>query len=184
MPGCETVIFDDSRKQVLGRNAVGEVATRGPHVCLGYFNDPQRTEETFSNEGWLFSGDLGTIDEAGFLHVVGRKKDIINRAGLKISASEVEGLLSEHPAVREVAVVGIPDAKVGEKSCAFIVPTERGMATLDDLILWLKARGVAPYKLPEQLVIVTALPMTPTGKVQKFKLREQWQMGEFAVTSP
>ena len=179
MPGSETAIFDESRTRQLGPDEVGEIATRGPHVCLGYFNDSERTREALSTDGWLFSNDLGTIDHEGFLHVVGRKKDIINRGGLKISAAEIEGLLREYVAVQDVAVVGVPDSLVGEKSCAFVVPADGATPTLNDLVSLLRKKGVATYKLPEYLVLLPELPMTPTGKVQKFRLREGWSSGSY-----
>ena len=179
VPGSEIAIFDESRTRALGPNEVGEIATRGPHVCRGYYQDPERTAETFSRDGWLFSNDLGTLDGEGYLHVVGRKKDIINRAGLKISAAEVESLLSEHRLVRAAAVISVPDNRLGEKACVFVVPTGGEAPSLEGLTTWLTEKGLAAYKLPEYLVLVPELPMTPTGKVQKFKLRELWDTGDF-----
>jgi non-ribosomal peptide synthetase component E (peptide arylation enzyme) len=178
IPGSETVIFDELRQTQLPPGEVGEIATRGPHVCLGYFNDKGRTTDTFSPDGWLFSNDLGFKDAEGYLRVVGRKKDIINRAGLKVSAAEIEGMLSGHPSVRAVALVGVPDPIIGEKSCAFVVPSTGGSPSLEQLVAFLKSMGTAAYKLPEYLVLVEELPMTPTGKVQKFKLREEWDSGK------
>jgi len=177
MPGAELAIFDESRTRRLPPGEVGELATRGPHVCLGYFNDPQRTRDTFSPDGWLFSNDLATIDADGYIRLVGRKKDIINRGGLKISAREVEELLLQHEAVLSVAVVGVPDARLGEKSCAFVVPRGRAVPTLHDLVDYLERRSVAKYKLPEYLAIVTEFPMTSSGKIQKFRLREEFVNG-------
>ena len=177
--GAECVIFDDERKKVLPAGEVGEIGTRGPHVCLGYFKDAERTKDTFSPDGWLFSNDLGTMDERGFLRVVGRKKDIINRGGLKVSAREVEDLLLQHPSVLAVAVVGVPDARLGEKSCAFVVPRAGETPTLADLVAFLERRGLAKYKLPEFASIVAEFPMTPTGKIQKFKLRDGFVDGTY-----
>lgn len=179
LPGSETAIFDEDRVVQLPPGEVGEIATRGPHVSLGYFNDPERTADTFV-DGWLFSNDLGVMDEQGYLRVVGRKKDIINRGGLKISASEVEGLLSRHPAVRSVALVGLPDRRLGERSCACVVPAAGESLGLKALVDMLKALGVADYKLPEFLALVDELPMTPTGKIQKFKLRDDLVAGLIA----
>jgi len=133
--------------------------------------DPQRTSETFTKDGWLFSGDLGVLDSAGYLRVVGRKKDIINRGGLKVSAREVEEMIAKHFAVYAVALVGVPDRRLGEKSCAFIVVREGKTITFDALIHYLNGLGIAKYKLPEYFQILKELPMTPTGKIQKFKLK-------------
>ena len=175
MPGTEVAIFDENRVNHLGAGEVGEIATRGPHVCLGYFRDPQRTAETFSPDGWLFSGDLGVLDAQHYLRVVGRKKDIINRGGLKISAREVEEMIAKHPAVVGNVLVGVPDRRLGEKSCAFAVLREGKSLSLEELITFLDGLGIAKYKLPEYLRILTELPMTPTGKVQKFKLKDTFE---------
>jgi non-ribosomal peptide synthetase component E (peptide arylation enzyme) len=177
MQGAEVAIFDEERTYRLSPGETGEIATRGPHVCLGYFRDPRRTSETFTKDGWLFSGDLGVLDAAGYLRVVGRKKDIINRGGLKVSAREVEEMIAKHSAVSAVALVGVPDRRLGEKSCAFVVVREGETLTLEELIQYLDGLGIAKYKLPEYLQILKELPMTPTGKIQKFKLK-----GEFILT--
>lgn len=171
LPGSETAIFDDDRRRILPAGEIGEIATRGPHVALGYFNDQERTAETF-RDGWLFSNDLGVIGEQGYLRVVGRKKDIINRGALKVSASEIEELLMKHPAVRAVALVGLPDPRLGERGCACVVTASGHSVTLRTLVDFLRSLGVSDYKLPEFLALVGELPMTPTGKVQKFQLRE------------
>ena len=174
MSGAEVAIFDEERTNRLSPGETGEIATRGPHVCLGYFRDPQRTSETFNADGWLFSGDLGILDAGGYLRVVGRKKDIINRGGLKVSAREVEEMIAKHSAVVAVALVGVPDRRLGEKSCAFVVVREGKTLTLDALIQYLDGFGIAKYKLPEYLQILKELPMTPTGKIQKFKLKDDF----------
>jgi non-ribosomal peptide synthetase component E (peptide arylation enzyme) len=172
MPGAEVAIFGDDRVTMLPSGESGEIGTRGPHVCLGYFRDPERTKETFSKDGWLFSNDLGVLDENGYLRVIGRKKDIVNRGGLKISAREVEEMMLKHPAIQNAVLVGVPDRRLGEKSCAFIVVRSGESLSLEDLVEFLEKLGSAKYKLPEYLRIVAQLPMTPTGKVQKFKLKE------------
>jgi non-ribosomal peptide synthetase component E (peptide arylation enzyme) len=172
MPGSELAVFDETRTRMLPPGDVGELATRGPHVALGYFNDPERTAQAFSPEGWLFTGDLATVDAEGYMRIVGRTKDIINRGGLKISAREVEDLLLQHPLVKEAVVVGVPDARLGEKSCAFIVPDSPRHPKLAQLVQFLEERGIAKYKLPEFLVVLTHFPMTPSGKIQRFALLE------------
>lgn len=172
MPGAEVAIFNEERTGTLPAGETGEIATRGPHVCLGYFRDPERTADTFSKDGWLFSGDLGVLDAGGYLRVVGRKKDIINRGGLKVSVREVEELIARHPAVASNALVGVPDRRLGEKSCAFVVLRPGATLTLAELTAYLDGVGIAKYKLPEYLRVISELPMTPTGKVQKFKLKD------------
>lgn len=172
MPGGELAVFDESRTRILPPGEEGELATRGPHVSLGYFNDPERTKDTFSRDGWLFSNDIAVVDAEGYIRIVGRKKDIINRGGLKVSARELEELLLQHPRIRDVAIVAVPDSRLGEKSCAFVIPADSQPLTLKELVDFLEARGLAKYKLPEFLSLVSSFPMTPSGKIQKFKLRE------------
>jgi acyl-coenzyme A synthetase/AMP-(fatty) acid ligase len=181
MPGGELAIFDETRTRMLPPGQVGELATRGPHVALGYFNDPARTKEAFSPDGWLFTGDLATLDAEGYMRIVGRKKDVINRGGLKISAREVEELLLEHPLVKSAALVPLPDPRLGEKSCAFVIANGSHAPTLTDLLRFLEERGVAKYKQPEYLVVVPEFPMTPSGKIQKFLLRDGVANGTYAA---
>ena len=183
LPGVEMAIFDAERSETLPTGQEGEIATRGPHVCKGYFNDPERTAATFSPDGWLFSGDLGVLDDGGYLRVLGRIKDIINRGGLKISAGEIEDMLLRHPKVAAVAIVGVPDDRLGEKACACVIPRPNETVTLSDLVSLLKERGVAAYKLPEYLAIVDALPMTATGKVQKYKVRDDLVGGLLSMSA-
>jgi non-ribosomal peptide synthetase component E (peptide arylation enzyme) len=183
VPGTEMGIFDATRTRQVGPGEEGEIATRGLHTCLGYFNDPERTGQLFNADGWLFSNDLGTMDAHGNVRVVGRIKDIINRGGLKISAAEVEDHLLRHPLVQAVAVVAVPDEALGEKACACIVPEAGQPVSLHHLTDHLRAANMAAYKLPEYVAIVTALPMTPTGKIQKFKLREDIAAGRLAISS-
>lgn len=172
MPGGELAIFDDDRKKILPSGEIGELATRGPHVALGYFNDPERSASTFRSDGWLFSNDLATMDEDGYIRIVGRKKDIINRGGLKIASREIEDILVEHPKISRIALVPIPDDRLGEKGCACVVLRDAVTLNLSELTDFLIERGVAKYKLPEFLVLLPELPMTASGKVQKFQLRD------------
>ena len=184
MPGAELAIFDATRSKQLPPGEVGELATRGPHVCLGYFNDPERTRETFSADGWLFSNDLATMDAEGYIRLVGRKKDMINRGGLKVSAREVEELLLQHGSIVAVALVAVPDDRLGEKGCAFVVPRGNAQLTLPLLVRYLEDKGVAKYKLPEYLVVLPEFPMTASGKIQKFKLREDFVNGKYGSQRP
>jgi cyclohexanecarboxylate-CoA ligase/acyl-CoA synthetase len=181
MPGGELAIFDETRTRILAPGEVGELATRGPHVALGYFNDPARTREAFSPDGWLFTNDLAALDAEGYIRIVGRKKDIINRGGLKISAREIEEFLLQHPLVKDAAIVAVPDLRLGEKSCAFVVPQGPRAPALAELLRLLEERGIAKYKLPEYLVVVPSFPMTPSGKIQKFVLRDGVANGTYVT---
>ncbi|MFI9831555.1 class I adenylate-forming enzyme family protein [Streptomyces sp. NPDC051913] len=153
----------------------GEVRLRGEAVCQGYLN-PAQTAEAFDEEGFLRTGDLGFVKDSGHLVLTGRAKDVIIRKGENISAKEIEDLLAAHPAVGDVAVVGLPDEERGERVCAVIEPApEAQRLTLSDLVSYLRAEGLSVHKLPEQLEVVDALPRNETlRKVLKYKLRERY----------
>ncbi|TDP91880.1 AMP-binding protein [Labedaea rhizosphaerae] len=151
----------------------GEICYWGPGAVLGYWRNPERTAATIDGEGWHHTGDLGRLDAEGYLRVTGRLKDIIIRGGTNISAAEVESHVIAHPDVAQVAVVGYPDDRLGEKACAVVVPRKGSTPTLAEITGFLRAeRHIAPHKLPERLVLVDELPMTASGKIQKFKLRQ------------
>ncbi|TCK21121.1 AMP-binding protein [Pseudonocardia endophytica] len=150
----------------------GEICYWGPGGVLGYWRDPERTAATIDSDGWHHTGDLGRSDEHGYLRVSGRLKDIIIRGGTNISAAEVEGYVAAHPAVAQVAVVAYPDERLGEKVCAVVVPKPGETPTLEGITTFLRGRDIALQKLPEKVVVVDEMPMTATGKVQKFVLRD------------
>jgi cyclohexanecarboxylate-CoA ligase len=149
----------------------GEILARGPECFLGYRN-PALDADAFTADGWFRTGDLGTVDAAGYLRITGRRKDIIIRKGENISARELEDLIAAHPAVAEVAVVGLPDPAAGEIACAVV--RVRGGApppSLADLTAHLSAQGLSRRKLPERLELVDDFPRTASGKVVKRALR-------------
>jgi acyl-CoA synthetase (AMP-forming)/AMP-acid ligase II len=153
----------------------GEVRLRGEAVCQGYL-DPAATAAAFDADGFLITGDLGRLTDSGHLVLTGRAKDVIIRKGENISAKEIEDLLHGHPAVGDVAVVGLPDEERGERVCA-VVERAPGMAdpVLEDITAFLRGTGLAPHKLPERLEVVDALPRNEAlRKVLKYKLREQY----------
>jgi acyl-CoA synthetase (AMP-forming)/AMP-acid ligase II len=150
----------------------GEIRLRGPHLCRGYV-DSALDADAFDEQGFLRSGDLGHLDADGYLVVTGRLKDVIIRKGENISAKEIEDHLSAHPKLRDVAVVGLPDAERGERACAFVVPADPAAPpTLAELAAFLRARGLAAQKLPEQLELLAELPRNASGKVLKRELRK------------
>lgn len=156
------------------RGEEGDLAYKGPSHMIEYFRDEEQTAALFTPEGFSRSGDLGRMDADGFVRVTGRTKDIIIRGGMNISAREIEDHLLGHPAIANVAVVGMPDERLGEKACAFVVlAPDADQLTLADVADYLRAHGVAIQKVPERLEIVSALPMTATGKVQKHVLRAE-----------
>ena len=160
--------------QELPHRSVGEIALRGPGVMLGYHRQPSETAAAFDPEGFLLTGDLGVVDEVGYVHLVGRRKEVIIRAGFSVYPREVEFRLEAHPAVREVAVVGIPDPLLGEASCACIVPVEGAIVTSEEIRHW--CRDVfAPPKVPDQVRFFDAFPRTGTGKVRRIELARMCQ---------
>ena len=169
------VVDDDGDDVATG--VTGEILARGPECFLGYRNAALNAD-TFTADGWLRTGDLGTLDAAGYLRITGRKKDIIIRKGENISARELEDLLAEHPAVAEVAVVGLPDAAAGEIACA-VLRLRPGAAapSLAEVAAHLGTRGLSRRKLPEHLVVVSEFPRTASGKILKRALRDAIRAG-------
>ena len=170
--GQEVVVLGPG-DEVLPPGEEGEIAYRGSMSLLSYLGMPEQTAEMFTAEGYSKSGDLGIMDESGFLRVTGRLKDIVVRGGLNISVRQVEDELASHPAVDQVAVVSMPDELLGERACCYIVPTSGYEAlTLGEIKDYLLSRGLAVQKVPERLEIVTEMPTTATGKIQKNLLRD------------
>ena len=164
------IVVDDSGKPA-APGVTGEILTRGPSVTIGYYNNPEANAKSFTPEGWFLTGDLGVFDAKGYLKIVGRKKEMIIRGGANIYPREIEEVLYQHPKVRDAAVVGVPDARLGERVCACIVPKEGEVFEFEEMRAFLEP-NIAKYKVPEFLEIVAELPRTPTGKVQKTPLRE------------
>ncbi|WP_143674612.1 class I adenylate-forming enzyme family protein, partial [Streptomyces caniscabiei] len=155
--------------------ADGEVRLRGEAVCQGYL-DPAQSATAFDEDGFFLTGDLGRLTDSGHLVLTGRLKDVIIRKGENISAKEIEDLLHGHPAVQDVAVIGLPDPERGERVCAVVEqPPGAEALTLSDVTDWLRAKGLSVHKLPERLEVVDALPRNDTlRKVLKYKLRERF----------
>ncbi len=172
LPGSEVAIFDDSHSQDLGLNQVGEIAYRGPNLFICYHRHPERTEETRNAEGWFFTGDLGQVDDKGYLRLTGRKKDVINRGGTKIFPDDIEDILHQHPKILKVAAVGMPDYRMGEKVCAYIIPRENETVTMEDVVAFMESQKVMKYKIPERIEVVQEFPMLPSGKIRKESLRQ------------
>ena len=168
-PGVATEVDADGH----GHGGVGRLQVRGASQCAGYFNRPETYAATLTDDGWFDTGDLARDDGYGGIRIAGRVKDLISRGAEKIPVVEVEAALLRHPAVRDVAVVGYPDERLGERACAVIVPAGPGdPPALDDLTGHLDALGMAKHYWPERVVVVAELPKTPSGKIQKFRLRE------------
>jgi 2,3-dihydroxybenzoate-AMP ligase len=146
---------------------VGELLARGPYTLRGYYREPLHNRHSFTRDGFYRTGDLVRRLPSGHLVVVGRSKDQINRGGEKFAAAEVESHLLVHPAVRSVALVGMPDAEHGERAVAFIVPNGPGVPQRAELSQFLLGRGLAPYKVPDQVAYLAEMPLTPVGKIDK-----------------
>ena len=177
MSGADEVrVLDPETLQPVAHGHAGMLLTRGPYTFRGYFNAPQHNAHVFDAEGFYISGDLVQQDEHGYLTVVGRLKDQINRGGEKIAAEEIENLLLRHPQVLQAALISVPDALLGEKSLACIVTRKKeGQSELKPLELrkYLRAQGLAEYKLPDRFQFMTTLPLTAVGKTDKKQLRQQ-----------
>lgn len=167
-PADEIRVVDDAGKD-LGPGEVGELWTRGPYTLRGYYRADDHNARTFTPGGWFRTGDMVQVTTAGDMIVEGRLKDVINRGGEKVSPAELENLLLAHPGVHDVSVVGVPDAVLGEKTCACIIPVSR-RPSLPDLRRFLIDRGLAGYKLPDRLEFVDGFPHTRVGKVNKAEL--------------
>lgn len=171
LPLQEVRIVDEAGQEV-AHGVEGDIAYRGSMNCLEYISQPQETAVNYTADGFHRSGDLGTMDDDGYVRVTGRLKDIVIRGGLNISVRQVEDLLTAHPAVADIAVVGMPDPKMGEKVCAYLVPASgHAPLTLAEVRDYLLGEGLAIQKVPERLEIVTEFPTTATGKIQKHVLR-------------
>ncbi|HFZ1795331.1 (2,3-dihydroxybenzoyl)adenylate synthase [Serratia nevei] len=169
-PDDEVWVADDDGNP-LPAGEVGRLMTRGPYTFRGYYQSPAHNADAFDADGFYCSGDLISISEDGYITVQGRQKDQINRGGEKIAAEEIENLLLRHPDVINAALVSMPDALMGEKSCAYIIAN----APLKPVVLrrHLREQGVADFKLPDRFIQVDSLPLTPVGKVDKKRLRQQ-----------
>jgi fatty-acyl-CoA synthase len=171
-PHVEIKIIDQETGACVERGRAGELCTRGYSVMLGYWNDPEQTAGAIDAAGWMHTGDLATIDEDGYVNIVGRLKDLIIRGGENVYPSEIEEFLYSHPDIRDVEVVGVPDARYGEVIAAFVIERTPGTVDAEGLRDFCHGK-IAHYKIPRYVVAVDDFPMTVSGKVQKFKLREQ-----------
>ena len=170
-PHVEVKIVDPETGRVLPRGEAGEMCTRGYSVMLGYWNEPAKTAEVIDAARWMHTGDLATMDEGGYLNIVGRIKDMVIRGGENVYPREVEEFLYSHPAIEDVQVIGVPDVKYGEELCAWV--KLRPGETLSEQDVRDYCRGkIAHYKVPRYVRFSADFPMTVTGKVQKFKMRE------------
>jgi len=169
IPGNEVIIAGEDGQE-LARGETGEIRVRGQGVMLGYLDDPAATAEAIDAEGWLHTGDVGTMDEHGYVRITDRMKDMYISGGFNVYPAEVEKLLASHPAIAMVAVVGVPDERMGEVGKAYVVLRPDAEADEAALIAWSRA-NMANYKMPKRVVFVEDLPKNASGKVLKTELR-------------
>jgi len=169
----EVRLFDDDGADVTAGGGPGQPGCRGPATCLGYLDDESANRELFTDDGWMLTGDIATIDREGYLRVVGRKSDIIIRGGKNISAAQVEAEVGTHPDVAMVAAVAKPDATFGERVCVFVVPRDGREVSLTDVVAHLTDRGLSPELFPEHLELIDEMPQASGGKIAKAVLRER-----------
>ncbi|MBV9936751.1 MAG: AMP-binding protein [Actinobacteria bacterium] len=179
-PHVEVKIVDPATGETVERGAAGEFCTRGYSVMTGYWNDPERTAEAVDADGWMHTGDLATMDDDGYLNIVGRIKDMIIRGGENVYPREIEEFLYSHPDIADVQVIGVPDAKFGEEIMAWVKVREGAALTEDEVKAFCQGK-IAHYKVPRYVKFADDFPMTVTGKIQKFKMRET-AMAELGLT--
>jgi fatty-acyl-CoA synthase len=170
-PHMEAKVID-SEGNTLACGEPGELCTRGYALMLGYWEDPEKTAEAIDAEGWMHTGDLGVIDDAGYCNIVGRSKDMIIRGGENVYPREIEEFLFKHPKVADVAVVGVPCERYGEEVCAWIKLRTDTVSTAAEIIEFCRGK-IAHYKVPAHVMFVDAFPMTVTGKIQKYVIRQE-----------
>ncbi|MFP5474213.1 MAG: AMP-binding protein, partial [Gammaproteobacteria bacterium] len=171
-PHLEVKIVDPESGATVPRGQPGELCTRGYSVMHGYWGDEAKTREAIDTEGWMHTGDLATMDDEGYVNIVGRIKDMVIRGGENIYPREIEEFLYRHPQVQDVQVVGLPDRKYGEELCAWIIPKPGQQPTEADIRAFCQGQ-IAHYKVPKYIRFVDAFPMTVTGKIQKYRIRDQ-----------
>lgn len=171
-PDCELAILDPDTGKELPRGAQGEICSRGFYVMKEYYKLPEETEKAFNAEGWFRTGDLGTMDEKGYIKVTGRLKDMFITGGVNAYPAEIESFLMTHPKISMVAVTGVPDRRMGEVAVAFVKLKENESATEEEVIKFSREK-MANYKAPKYVKFVDDFPMTATGKIQKFVLKDE-----------
>ncbi len=171
IPGVEVQVVDGEGREV-PRGEPGEVVVRGYNVMQGYLDDPEQTAETIDRDGWLHTGDIGVMDDAGYLRITDRKKDMFIVGGFNAYPAEIENLLLAHGKLAQAAVVGVPDERLGEVGMAYVVPKSGETVDPDEVIAWAREQ-MANYKAPRYVEVVDSLPLNASGKVLKYELRER-----------
>ena len=180
--GYETIIVDQNNpNEYLPQGEVGEIATRGGLLMLGYYDNQRATENSFNNDGWFLSGDLGCLDERSCLQIIGRKKDLIIRGGHNIYPSYLEDLDHRHPAITKCAAFGVPDTRLGEKVAMGLLLRDGCSITVEEFFLHLHSEGLSKYDMPEYFGIVDSFPVTASGKILKRELQDMFKNGSLKL---
>ncbi|MCB0996288.1 MAG: FadD3 family acyl-CoA ligase [Acidimicrobiales bacterium] len=169
IPGVEVLVVDDDNNEV-PRGEPGEIVVRGYVLMKGYLDEPEETASTIDADGWLHTGDIGTMDERGYVDITDRKKDMFINGGFNVYPAEIEDLMLAHPDIGAVGVIGVPDERMGEVGMAFIVPATGRTPDADEIVAWCR-ENMANYKVPRRVAFVDALPLNASGKVLKYELR-------------
>lgn len=169
----EVIIAKPGTNEELPRGEQGEICARGYVVMKGYYQNPDATHEAIDEDNWLHTGDLGTMDENGYLRVTGRLKDMFIRGGENVYPREIEEFLYQHPKVLDVQVAGVPDEKYGEEAAAWIILKDGQIATEEEIRTFCDGK-ISRHKIPRYIFFIDEYPMTASGKIQKYKLREQF----------
>jgi len=172
LPDVEVKIVDEEGKAMLPLE-VGEILARGPRIMTGYWRDEQKTKQVMTSDGWLRTGDMGWMDEDGYIYLAGRGDDMIIRGGENISPEEVEDVLHSHPKIEEAAVIGVPDPEWGQEPRAIVVMKKGQVATPEEIIEYCRSK-LASFKRPRSVIFIESLPRNPMGKVLRKKLREEY----------
>jgi fatty-acyl-CoA synthase len=178
LPNKDIAILDPKTSKIMPLNTIGEICSRGYCNMLRYNDNPEATKATIDEDGWLHTGDLGSMDERGYVKITGRLKEMIIRGGENLFPAEIENTLLEHPAIAEVAVVGIPDPKWGEIVGCFVRPVDATEPKIAELIAHCR-QHLSPVKTPTKWMFVEEWPLTGSGKIQKFKLLENFEQGMY-----
>ncbi len=181
-PGYEVRIFsNDDPDRELRAGEIGQIGGRGASLMLGYFDNQKATENSFNAEGWFMTGDLGRMDEEGYLVITGRKKDLIIRGGHNIYPSRIENLALSHSGVARAAAVPVPDARLGEKVCLVVMEKPGVSVSWDDIATHLDENGLSRYDMPEYFIVVDEIPLTASGKVFKLGLTKDLREGRLTA---
>jgi acyl-CoA synthetase len=180
-PGYEIQVFDrENTERPLPPGEIGQIGGRGASLMLGYFDEQAATEDSFNEQGWFMTGDLGWVDADGYIRITGRKKDVIIRGGHNIFPAKIETLAMQHPSVLRAVALPVPDVRLGEKVCLAVMARPGQVPVAADILLYLDAAGLSKYDQPEYFLVVPEIPLTASGKMLKRAVAEQLETGALA----